>query len=325
MPYKNKESRKKYYLANKKRLSIYSKKRYLKNKDKIKTQIKKRYLEKREEILAYFRKRYLKNKTRIKEINKKWASKNKEKIKAIKKRYRIKNKEKIRKDGRKYYRKHKKQYYQYRKKWRKNNPQKIKEEKLRLKFKMSIEDYNNLLKNQNNRCGICNEKFDLKNYNKPNYPNVDHCHKTGKIRGILCSRCNSGLGSFHDDQSVLDSAVLWLKNKIVPIGGKFVKQIDISRKKELNLKRKYNLTFDQLKGFFSTQDYKCGICKKDLLKTNIKGKGLSSFNIDHCHVTGKIRGILCPLCNRALGLFKDDPRIISNAIKWIERTKNENN
>lgn len=43
---------------------------------------------------------------------------------------------------------------------------------------------------------------------------IDHCHKTGKIRGILCSRCNTALGGFNDDIKLLDKAINYLSCKI---------------------------------------------------------------------------------------------------------------
>ena len=56
-----------------------------------------------------------------------------------------------------------------------------------------------IMRRQKGRCTICGAKggFDLL---------VDHCHKTGDIRGLLCARCNNGLGQFLDDQKLLARA-----------------------------------------------------------------------------------------------------------------------
>ena len=43
--------------------------------------------------------------------------------------------------------------------------------------------------------------------------------------------------------------------------------------------------------------------------------------IDHCHKTGKIRGLLCDTCNRALGLFKDDIQMLKNSVAYLEKYK----
>ena len=61
---------------------------------------------------------------------------------------------------------------------------------------------------------------------------------------------------------------------------------------------------------------------EELMKTeecDICGKELEKKCIDHCHETKKIRGVLCNNCNTALGLFKDDPVRIENAIRYLEQ------
>lgn len=60
------------------------------------------------------------------------------------------------------------------------------------------------IKTQSNRCAICNELFKTK-------AALDHCHKTGKIRGVLCINCNSGLGFFKDNIPILKAAISYLE------------------------------------------------------------------------------------------------------------------
>ena len=55
-----------------------------------------------------------------------------------------------------------------------------------------------------NRCEICNEEVKLV---------VDHDHKTGIVRGMLCSTCNRGLGHFNDDANLLTKAFMYIKTK----------------------------------------------------------------------------------------------------------------
>jgi hypothetical protein len=66
-------------------------------------------------------------------------------------------------------------------------------------------EYDKLLLSQNGRCAICK---------KPPYTKkglmVDHCHRTGTIRGILCSRCNSALGLLDDDPALVEQALEYL-------------------------------------------------------------------------------------------------------------------
>jgi len=63
-----------------------------------------------------------------------------------------------------------------------------------------------MLTMQKKRCAICKKK---RPQNQRNLA-VDHCHKSGKIRGLLCSRCNIGLGIFGDKVDLLQSAIDYL-------------------------------------------------------------------------------------------------------------------
>lgn len=68
-----------------------------------------------------------------------------------------------------------------------------------------------MLAAQNNRCGICEKIFS-------GPPYVDHDHATGKVRALLCNRCNLGIGHFYDDPALLQRAISYLqKVKLLPI------------------------------------------------------------------------------------------------------------
>jgi Recombination endonuclease VII len=66
-------------------------------------------------------------------------------------------------------------------------------------------EWNNLYEKQEARCAICRE--DIGQYDSV----VDHCHASGIVRGILCRRCNTGLGQFRDNVAFLEAAVAYLK------------------------------------------------------------------------------------------------------------------
>lgn len=89
------------------------------------------------------------------------------------------------------------------------------------------------------------------------------------------------------------------------------------------LRFKYNLTFEQFDNMLVKQEYKCKICNY-LLDFSFKNK---KVHIDHCHTTGKVRGILCGPCNAGLGMLKENINILKNAITYLEnaeRNKTEN-
>lgn len=73
---------------------------------------------------------------------------------------------------------------------------------LKRKYNLDIDTYKQMLANQHNQCLICWEELVL--------TALDHCHKTGRVRGILCSKCNSGLGMFRDNPDLLQAAAAYL-------------------------------------------------------------------------------------------------------------------
>lgn len=118
-------------------------------------------------------------------------------------------------------------------KWRKDNPEKFKAQAkrtrtrhnnkykgtqkqhttyrsahLKNKFGITLEVYNNMLAKQQGVCWICN-KPETSKRNK--HLAVDHCHKTNKIRGLLCSMCNTGIESFRDNPCFIGNAIIYLK------------------------------------------------------------------------------------------------------------------
>lgn len=82
--------------------------------------------------------------------------------------------------------------------------------RLKCKFKISLEDFNLLLKNQQYCCKLCERKENDVIYSTvikgPKQFAVDHDHSTGVIRGLLCSQCNQGLGNFKDSSNLLRKA-----------------------------------------------------------------------------------------------------------------------
>lgn len=81
-------------------------------------------------------------------------------------------------------------------------------------------------------------------------------------------------------------------------------------------KKQYGLTYPEVKKLRENQDHLCAICSTEGFMMNTRVK--SALNVDHDHKTGKVRGLLCHNCNRALGLFKDSIEILKAAIKYLE-------
>jgi hypothetical protein len=70
------------------------------------------------------------------------------------------------------------------------------------------------------------------------------------------------------------------------------------------------ITPEQLVDCYERQEGCCAICKIEV--------ALIDSAIDHNHNTGEFRGVLCKQCNRALGMFKDSPTILRNAVEYLE-------
>lgn len=83
---------------------------------------------------------------------------------------------------------------------------------LKSKYGLSLEEYNKMLESQNGVCAIC-LKPETSHSNKKgpiDSLRVDHCHKTGKVRGLLCSECNFGISKFNDSMGLVCSALAYL-------------------------------------------------------------------------------------------------------------------
>jgi Recombination endonuclease VII len=95
---------------------------------------------------------------------------------------------------------------------RKSEPSRFKEHNLRYGFGLSLEDYNQMLSKQNGVCAICKHPETSKHQGgKIRDLAVDHDHATGKIRGLLCSSCNLGLGKLKDDFEIILQAAKYIQ------------------------------------------------------------------------------------------------------------------
>jgi hypothetical protein len=87
--------------------------------------------------------------------------------------------------------------------------------------------------------------------------------------------------------------------------------------KNIFLKRHYGISIDRYNEMLVEQDGCCAICKK-AEHNEIKGK-IISLAVDHDHSTGAVRALLCGDCNRALGLFRDDPALLDAAKTYLHK------
>lgn len=125
------------------------------------------------------------------EADAEYYQRNKEKVLAKAKQYYKGNKEACNERSREYY--------------INNKTGSVLDNRLKKDFGITLKDYNILLEEQNNVCKICTKpcRTGLR-------LSVDHDHKTGKVRGLLCKSCNVAIGHFKDDPENLYRAISYL-------------------------------------------------------------------------------------------------------------------
>lgn len=145
----------------------------------------------------------------------------------------------------------------------------------------------------------CTKCFEIKS--------ISEFSKAPETYDRLSSRCKACVREawetwyYKDDSARLENARLNRKRYA---------EIDVSDKLHKKKLSKYGLTQIEYEKLVLRSGGLCEICKKRPFEV-----------IDHCHTSGKVRGLLCSMCNRSLGGFKDDVDVLKNAIKYVTVNK----
>lgn len=99
---------------------------------------------------------------------------------------------------------------EYQQRYRQANAETLRANERKRKFGIEHLEYAELYKNQNGVCAVCKNPETATRKGVLKSLAVDHDHKTGKIRGLLCSDCNTGIGKLKDSVEVLQSAIRYL-------------------------------------------------------------------------------------------------------------------
>ena len=150
------------------------------------------YQQHKQKYREYGQRHYKANKEKIEQRNHRWRENNPEKYQAAMRKYQEKNHEKIKQRSAQWYAANKTQASATN---RKN--------KLR-RYGLTIAQFSEMLESQNGLCAICQKTL--------KQPSVDHDHKTGMVRGILCRICNAALGQFQESPQILRNAIKYLNN-----------------------------------------------------------------------------------------------------------------
>ena len=136
-------------------------------------------------------------------------------------RYRGSNREKLRLKSEKYNREHKKEAKEYyknnydkiaivKKKYYREHVKEVRERRIQQDYGMSLIEYEKLFTEQDGVCAICSEKETARQGGKLKELSIDHNHKTGKNRGLLCGRCNAAIGFLKESKELLEKAKIYL-------------------------------------------------------------------------------------------------------------------
>jgi hypothetical protein len=89
-----------------------------------------------------------------------------------------------------------------------------------------------------------------------------------------------------------------------------------NRRREREYQRRYGMSLEDYNNMLAAQHGVCAICKQ--VETSKGARGTKPLFVDHCHVTGKVRKLLCDNCNQVIGRAKDSIDILQGAIKYLK-------
>lgn len=167
----------------------------------------------------YNRRWYQKNKKRVGAVTRIWRRKNKKRVAGYSRAWVKKNRKRHNSKSLRWYNKNKKKALarhrvwrnknrkriNFRKRtWRKRHSRQVKANRLKHEYGLTMREFSLLRKAQENCCAVCRKTF-------RKTPCIDHDHETGRVRGLLCNTCNTGIGMLKDSVIVVESAARYLR------------------------------------------------------------------------------------------------------------------
>lgn len=186
---------------------------------------------------------------------------------------------------------------------------------LKRRYGVTEQQVDALLRKQGGICVICL---------RAPATHVDHNHETGLFRGVLCFSCNGALGQFDDDPRRLRDAATYLESRghhaermVLDLGrrtlaarredGRRNPASKAGSSRHYRLRERYGIGESDERRLIAVQCGLCAICCDSPAR-----------DVDHDHVTGAVRGVLCSGCNSGMGQFKDDPVALRRAADYLE-------
>lgn len=131
-----------------------------------------------------------------------------------------------------------------------------------------------------------------------------------ELQTKVCSACSERLpfNDFHPTSSRRDGRYNKCRSCTIEHQTKYNRSV--------GLMRRYGITQEDVDKLREEQDYRCKICGVHEDDSHL-GARTNGLCVDHDHITGKIRGLLCHKCNMALGLFEDSKESLKRAIDYL--------
>ena len=141
------------------------------------------------------------------------------------------------------------------------------------------------------------------------------------MRTKHCSRCREDklIGDFYKNRGMSDGYLKQCKVCIQRARKNYRDKNPDARRKS-HLKQKFSLTLEDWYSMWNAQEGLCAICSNPMTR---KHRGGRCACVDHCHASGRVRGLLCNKCNRGLGQFDDNPAVLKAAILYLSRFHEE--
>jgi hypothetical protein len=149
-----------------------------------------------------------------------------------------------------------------------------------------------------------------------------------EYKQCTCCREYKQLSRFHKKSKYVDGAIQYRSHCIECANKKNLVHYHKNRKGTLahatnayryTLKTAYGLSQEAFEGMLEGQQNRCLICGVLVMNPFNPTVGGEKQAVDHCHTTGKIRGILCTTCNSGIGLLKDSKDILQKALTYLEK------
>ncbi|MFC5754348.1 endonuclease VII domain-containing protein [Actinomadura rugatobispora] len=195
---------------------------------------------------------------------------------------------------------------------------------LKLRYGLTAEQVEEHRQRQGGVCVICLRK---------EASHVDHSHETGLFRALLCFPCNGALGQYEDNPGLMRESAAYLEGRthhaqsmllelgvavierharrlaftgrLVDRDGVPIRRLGTSR--DDRLRARYGVGEGEIEELLAVQRGFCAICCDK-----------AAENVDHDHVTGVVRGLLCGGCNTGMGQLGDDPVALRRAADYVQ-------